>query len=197
MELNSLEKIEALLEQPFFSASDAAAYGVHPRVLAYYCDKGMLERISRGVYRKAGRDSGAPIQWEDVAYTAATIPNGIICLITALSYHGLTDEIPRQIWIAVPRSSWPPKRDNTKIVRISDNTLGVEEVYFGEIPARIFDRERTIVDSFRLLSREVAIKALRRYLTTTEKNKPDLPKLRHYAKKMRTDITPYIETLTT
>lgn len=195
--MNSLHKIEAILEKPVFSASEARELGVHPSLLSYYCTKGILERISRGLYRKTDRELDVPVQWEDVALTSASIPSGVICLITALSYYNLTDEIPRQIWIAVPRNSWPPTRRNTKIVRLSNFELGVEDINLGEIPVKIFNRERTIVDSFRLLSKEIAIKALKRYLTTTEAHKPDLAKLHGYAKELRSNIIPYVETLTT
>ncbi len=61
----------------------------------------------------------------------------------------------------------------------------------------IFDRERTIVDAFRLLSREIAIKALKIALTKGGKNRIDLIKLQEYAKKLRCNIAPYLISLTT
>lgn len=60
----------------------------------------------------------------------------------------------------------------------------------------IFDRERTIVDSFRLLSRETAIKALKAAITQGGKNRLNLIKLEAYAKQLRFDITPYLLSVT-
>ena len=70
-------------------------------------------------------------------------------------------------------------------------------MHLGELSVRMFNQERTIVDSFRLLSKEVAIKALKRYLVAKETHRPDLGKLHHYAKQLRTNIIPYIEAFTT
>ena len=75
-------------------------------------------------------------------------------------------------------------------------TLGVDRVSLGDIRVKMFDRERTIIDSFRYLSREVAIKALKRYFKRTGKAKPDIKKPTRYAKTLRTDISPYIAALT-
>lgn len=197
MSLSSLDKISELLHRPFFTAKEARAKGVHPSSLAYHCNKGILERISRGIYRAANSQPDVPVEWEDVALTISSIPNGVLCLVTALTYFNLTDEIPRQIWVAVPRDTRPPTRNNTKVIRMSNTDLGIMDVTMGEFAVKMFNEERTIVDSFRYLSKEIAIKALRRYLTTTPSRKPDLKKLTAYAKELRTDISSYVETITT
>jgi len=61
---------------------------------------------------------------------------------------------------------------------------------------KIFDRERSIIDAFRYLDKEIALKALQAYLKTTKENKPDFKKLRKYAKTLRVDLTPYIMAFT-
>ena len=66
----------------------------------------------------------------------------------------------------------------------------------GEYKVKIFDRERCIVDAFRYLSKEIAIKAIQRYFQSTT-YKPDPKKLGAYAKKLRVNITPYILSYTT
>ena len=67
----------------------------------------------------------------------------------------------------------------------------------GKYEVKIFDRERTIVDSFRYLSDEIAIKALQSYLKPSGEKKADLPKLSRYAKALRININKYIVALTT
>lgn len=132
-------------------------------------------------------------QWENLAFIAASVPEGVICLISALCYYELTDQVMREVWIAVPHASYPPKRPNTKIIRMRNSSLGKKEITLGEYKVHIFDRERCIVDAFRYLSKEIALKALKKYL----QDKPDLKKLGCYAKKLRMDITPYIIAYTT
>lgn len=76
-------------------------------------------------------------------------------------------------------------------------SLGLRTVKMGKYKVKIFDRERTIVDSFRYLSDEIAIKALQAYLKPSDKQKVDLPKLSRYAKILRININSYIMALTT
>jgi len=102
----------------------------------------------------------------------------------------------REVWIAIPHKSYASKRPNAKIIRMRNITLGKTEIVLGEYKLKIFDRERCIIDAFRYLSKEIAIKALQRYFKNTA-NKADLKKLGAYAKKLRVDITPYILSYTT
>lgn len=127
---------------------------------------------------------------------AASIPEGVICLISALCYYELTDQVMREIWIAIPHESYAPKRPNTKIIRMRNISLGKTEISIGEYKVKIFDQERCIIDAFRYLSKEIAIKALQRYFQSTF-YKTDPKKLGTYAKKLRVNITPYILSCTT
>lgn len=193
----SLKKIAPLLRKDLFSAAEARKLGIHPSLLAYYCRTGVLARLSRGFYRLSNSSSRALHEWHDVALIARSVPKGVLCLLTALAYYELTDEFAREVWIAVPRESRPPKRPNTRVVRLSNMTLGVTQIQFGRVKVKMFDRERTIVDSFRYLSKNTAIKALRRYLKRSRKDKPDIQKLTKYAKLLRADIGSYIEAVIT
>ena len=129
--------------------------------------------------------------------TAASIPHGVVCLISALCYYEMTDQIMREYWIAVPNADRSPKRPYTRIVRMRNTSLGQITVKIGKSQMKIFDRERTVVDAFRYLSQEIAIKALQAYLKPSSKHKPDLAKLSEYAKSLKINLTPYIMALTT
>ena len=83
------------------------------------------------------------------------------------------------------------------MVRMRNMSLGLTNVKMGKYEMKIFDRERTIVDSFRYLSDEIAIKALQSYLKPYSGQKVDLPKLSIYAKALRINISKYIAALTT
>jgi predicted transcriptional regulator of viral defense system len=191
-----MKQLKQFLSVPFFTAADAEKQDVPRHALAYLVKKGILERIYPGAYRFALYEPEVEFQWENLALIAASIPDGVICLISALCYYDLTDQIMREVWIAIPHESHPPKRPNTRIVRMRNVKLGKIEIVLGEYNVHIFDRERCIVDAFRYLSKEIAIKAIQRYFQNT-KYKPDPKKLGAYAKTLRVNITPYILSYTT
>lgn len=190
-------KIQSFAKKPTFTAADARKAGIPSRMLSYFCKKGVIERISRGVYMGTQAELDIDFEWEDLALIAMSIPKGVICLISALCYYSLTDQIMREFWIAIPHSSWSPQRAKTRIVRMRNLKLGQTKIRIGQSSLKIFDRERTVVDAFRYLSQEVAIKALKAYLHPSADHKPDLNKLIAYAKQLRVDIHPYIVALTT
>ena len=166
-------------------------------MLVYYCEKGILERIGRGIYKAVNIDTGLDLGVEGLVLTAMSIPRGVVCLISALCYYELTDQIMREYWIAIPNKDKSPKRSHARIVRMRNLILGQTQVKIGKFKLKIFDQERTIVDAFRYLSHEIAIKALQEYLKPIKGRKPDLQKLSEYAEALKVKITPYILALTT
>jgi predicted transcriptional regulator of viral defense system len=191
-----LKKLHKLLQRPSFTSSEARALGVSASLLSYYAKKGAIERLGHGVYQGVGTQRhDVPFEWEDLVATVASIPNGKVCLISALALYELTEEIPRQHWIAVPHEQFAPKRPQTKIVRYRDMKLGGAQLKLGKSSIAIFNMERTIIDAFRLLTPEVAIKALKIYLSG-QRGKPDLAKLNRYSLKLKTPIDKYVLALT-
>lgn len=190
------DALKALSKKAVFSSAEGREAGIPSRMLAYFCSKGQIERVNKGVYKINNLDFDSEFEWEDLAITALSISNGVICLISALCYYGLTDEIMREFWIAIPHATTSPARANTHIVRMRNISFGQTSIKIGSLKLKIFDRERTIVDSFRYLDKETALKALQSYLKISKDRKPDLNKLLSYAKKFRVDITPYISAFT-
>jgi predicted transcriptional regulator of viral defense system len=191
-----LEAFKALSRKVVFSSAEGREEGIPPRMLAYFCKKGQIEKVHRGMYKIKNLDFGSAFEWEDLAVTALSIPNGVICLVSALCYYGLTDEIMREFWIAIPHATTSPSRENARIVRMRNISFGQTTVKIGSRKIKIFDQERTIVDTFRYLDKETALKALQAYLKTNKERKPDIDKLLRYAKKLRVDLTPYISAFT-
>ena len=190
--------IKKFAKRPIFSVSEARKAGIPHRMLTYFHKAGIIERISRGIYTGSEAEIDIEFRWEDLALIAMSIPKGIICLISALCYYDMTDEIMREFWIAIPNASRAPKRSNTIITRMRNTTLGVMNIKIGDNKIKIFDRERAVIDAFRFLSYEIAIKALRFYIYPIDKkNKPDMRKLSKYARELRVNIRPYVMTLTT
>ncbi len=194
--LKYIKQLEQFHNAPFFTLEEAKKWGIPRHALAYLEKRGDLERVYPGAYRFSVYASEVEFQWENLGLIAASVPEGVICLISALVFYNLTDQVMREIWVAVPHKSHPPKRPNTRIVRMRNIDLGRTSITLGEYQMQIFDRERCIIDAFRYLSKEIAIKALQRYFQSKEA-KPDLKKLGTYAKKLRVNITPYILSCTT
>lgn len=184
--------LKALSKKAVFSSSEGREAGIPPRMLAYFYAKGQVERVSRGMYKIKNFDFDSKFEWEELVVTALSIPNGVICLISALCYYGLTDEIMREFWIAIPHATSSPIRENAHIVRMRNLSFGQTTIKIGSQKLKIFNRERTVVDAFRYLDKETALKALQAYLKISKERKPDIDKLLRYAKKLRVDLTPYI-----
>ena len=189
--------LSPLLKNSSFTSKEARALGVSSEVLAHYVKTGKLKGISRGLYRKAGHEELSPTQWNDLVEAISIIPGGVVCLISALALYDLTEELPRQHWIGIRHGTSSRSTRQIKIVRFRNLELGKTEIDLEGAIIPIFDRERTIVDAFRLLSREIAIKALKAALAKGGKNRLDLVKLEAYAKKLRFNLAPYLLSVTT
>lgn len=162
-----------------FEAKDAFAAGVHPRDLYALRDEGFLIELSRGVFRLADAEMSPYL---DLVAVSRRSPQGTICLNSALSFWDLTDEVPAEVHLAVPRGShrpvidYPPARVHVFAEGTFD--LGRERVRLesGE-EIRIYSPERSVVDAMRLrgqVGADVAYEALRRYLRRSGASPGDL-----------------------
>lgn len=194
--LKYVQQLKPFYRVPFFTIEEAEKKGIPRHALVYLEKRGDLERIYPGAYRFPEYETEVEFQWENLGLIASSISESVVCLISALVFYGLTDQVMREVWLAVPHKSHPPKRPSTRIVRMRNTDLGKTSIAIGEYRVQIFDRERCIIDAFRYLSKEISIKALQRYFQSKEA-KPDPKKLGAYAKKLRVNITPYILSCTT
>ena len=192
-----LQLLTPLLNQPSFTSKEAKTLGVPAAVLSYYMKAGKLKRIRRGVYQAIDYQNSEAFRWVDLIEVVHSINSGVVCLISALAVYDLTEEIPRQHWIGIRHGTSARSSRQIKIVRFRDLDLGKIEIELEGARIPIFDRERTIIDAFRLLSRETAIKALKSAVAQGGKNRIDLIKLEAYAKKLQVDISPYLMSITT
>lgn len=193
---NALKKIETLLSAPNFTTKEAKACGVSTETLAYYAKAGEIERLGRGLYRGIHAPIMQSFQWEDLITAVRSVENGTICLTSALALYELTEEIPRQHWIAISHGTSHHASPLVKIIRMRNHILGKTEIDIDGVIVSIFDRERTILDSFRYLSKETALKALKIGLQQPIGKRIDINKLRSYAKKMKINIDSYLLALT-
>lgn len=165
-----------------FRARDAAEAGVHWRDLYALRDEGALIELSRGVFRFADAEINPYL---DLVAVSKRSPRGTICLNSALSFWDLTDEVPSEVHLAVPRGSRPPSIDYppTRVHVFAARTfdLGRERIRLdsGE-DINIYSPERSVVDAMRLrgqVGADVAYEALRRYLRRSGSSPGDLLRL--------------------
>ena len=149
----------------FFRARDAADRGVDSRALRRLVEEGAVERLGRGLYRRADAEI---TEHHTHGAVSARVPGAIICLLTALRIHDIGTQLPAQVWIAIPHKARTPRVPSLpiRIVRFSGAALryGVEDADFEGVPGRITSPARTIVDCFRLrrlVGLDVALEAIR------------------------------------
>src|SRR5688500_18136637 len=150
-----------------FRLSEAARAGIHPEALRRLTSRGQLARIGRGLY---SLPSLKPTEHHTLAEVAKRVPNGIVCLLTALRFHGLGTQNPREVWLAVDRRAGIPKIDFTpvRIVRMSSaaRATGIVEHSIDGVRVRITSPARTVVDCFKFRNKigvDVAVEALKDY----------------------------------
>ena len=160
--------LQDLSAKTFFRPRDAAELGVDSRALRRLVDEGSVERVARGLYRVAEAE---PTEHYTLAAVCAQVPAAIVCLLSALSVHGLGTQLPSQEWIAIPHKARTPRLPEfpVKVVRFSGASLryGVETAEFEGVPTRITSAARTVVDCFRfrrLVGKDVGLEALREAL---------------------------------
>lgn len=192
-----LQQLTPLLNQPSFTSKEAKLLGVSSAILSHYVQAGNIKRIRRGVYRSKDYLNLDAFRWADLIEAIHSINGGVICLIFALAVYDLTEEIPRQHWIGIRHGTSIRSLRQIKIVRFRDLDLGKIDIELEGSRVPIFDKERTIVDAFRLLSRETAIKALKLAISQGGKNSINILKLESYAKRFQVDIAPYLMSITT
>ena len=82
------------------AARDLAAAGIHSQVLSRLVESGEIERVARGLYRVPDR----PLtEYHGLAVASAAVPHGVICLLSALTFHGVGTQLPHEVWMAIER----------------------------------------------------------------------------------------------
>lgn len=144
---------------------DLAPIGVSRTTIARAVADGLVVRIGRGLYLLPDSE---PDLREGLIEIAKLAPKAVICLTSALSFHQLTDQLPRRVWIAIGAKDWAPKIEypRTRIVRFREPYLtnDIETHRIRGVEVRVYSIAKTIADAFRnpkLLDRSVTIEAMK------------------------------------
>jgi len=179
-------------------ASDLDAIEAPRVVLTRLIEGGLLERVSRGLYRLPSHPGS---EHEGLATVAAKVPQAVFCLLTALQFHELTTQLPRQVWIAMPRGSHVPRVDYPPIKMVQMTgavyTAGIEEHLRDGVTLRVYSAAKTVADCFKHRNKiglDVALEALK---DARAKRMASADDLWRYAKVCRVAnvMRPYLEAI--
>jgi len=170
-----------------------------PRAYLYQLARdGIIENIGRGIYQWPDIKPNAHIALAEVA---KKVPNGVVSLLSALSFHELTSQNPFEVWMALEAKSWKPSINypSTRFIFMSGKSIkeGIDVHIINGVEVKIFNPAKTVADCFKYRNKvglDVALEALKegwkmKYFTVNE--------LMHYADicRVRKVIQPYMEVL--
>lgn len=147
------------------TARELAAMGVHRQVLTRLVAEGCIERVVRGLYRLADQ---LPTEHHGLVMASVAVPQAVVCLISALQFHGIGTQLPSEVWIAIDRRARRPalKYPPLRVVRYSGAALteGVESHRIEGRTVRVYNIAKTLADCFKYRNKiglDVALEALR------------------------------------
>lgn len=178
--------------------SEAINRGISRYMLYKLRDKGIIEQISRGVYRlRELPEIGNP----DLVTVSLRYPSAVVCLVSALAFHGITTQIPHSVSVAVPRGSRAPSLDYPPVSphQFSKNayTAGIETHQIDGVSVKIYNMEKTLADCFKFRNKigmDIVLESLKLY---RDRKKFNLAGLIKYGEICRVEeaMKPYLEAL--
>ena len=200
METSKVAKVLTLAKQGgVIRARDLEPHSIPRAYLARLTEAGKLQRLGRGLYMLANGDITTN---HSLAEAAKRVPHGVVCLLSALRFHGVTTQAPFEVWLAIDNKARAPAAQETplRIVRFSGEALqaGIETHTIDGVPTKIYCLAKTIADCFKYRNKiglDVAIEALRE---SWRARKCTMDEMWRYATICRvgTVMRPYLETLT-
>ncbi len=195
----SQELLELVRGQGVVRARDLDQHGIPRTYLTRLHRQGILDQTTRGVYVLADAE---PTEYHSLAEASKRVPHGVVCLLSALRFHGLTTQAPFEVWLAIDRKARLPRVEHPPLhlVRFSGPALseGVKEYTVEGVPVRVTTPARTVVDCFAYRNKvglDVALEALR---DCWRQRKATMDELHHAAqiRRMANVMRPYLESLT-
>ncbi|MFQ6005985.1 MAG: type IV toxin-antitoxin system AbiEi family antitoxin domain-containing protein [Woeseia sp.] len=191
--------IQLLQDRTLARATELRAAGVDATTISRAVEAGAVIRVGRGLYQLPDSEMDAETT---LAEASKRVPKGIICMISALAYHGLTDQMPRKVWMAIGAKDWQPSVEYPplRIVRFRSPYLeyGIERHVVSGVDVPIYSVPKSLADAFRnpkLIDRSVAIECLRNAVTEHKATPGEIAQAAMDCgawKRMR----PYLETIT-
>lgn len=193
------QRILSLVEpNGYVTARAVSRAGVHTQELTRLVADGTLERVGPGRYRLADAET---TEHHGLALAAAAAPGGVICLLSALSFHQVGTQLPAEVWLAIERGRRPPKVASLRlrIVRFSGPAFreGIEVHEIERQRVRVYSVAKTIADLFKARNRvglDVAVEALREAWRDRRFTMADLDRAAR-ACRVASVMRPYVESV--
>ena len=157
--------LELLRQRGTLRPRDLARHDIPPDYLDRLHRLGRVDRVARGLY--AWPDAEVS-EHHSLAEAARLIPRGVVCLLSALRFHGLTTQSPREVWLTLPSKAWAPRVEypRLRIIRASGPALTamVEQRRVEGVDVKTYSPAKTVADCFKHRSKvglDVALEALR------------------------------------
>lgn len=192
------QTLELARLQGILRPKDLQEAGIPRIALTRMATQGLLEKIGRGLYQVPN----APLsEHESLFQVAMRVPQAVFCLLTALQIHELTSQIPREIWIAMPRGSHQPRLDYPplRMTQFSGDAYseGIDVIQYDRVNIRVYSIAKTLADCFKHRNKiglDVALEALKE---AHAQNKLVMDEIWHHAKIARVTnvIRPYLESI--
>ena len=148
-------------------SQDLERAGVSRTQIQRLREQGLIERVGRGLYQRPG---ALLTERHQLAEASRLVPNGVICLLSALRFHNLTTQNPFEIWLAIDRKAWRPRvaHPPLRLVYLSGPSLreGIEEHDVSGVRVRVFSAAKTVADCFKFRNKigtDVAVEAMREF----------------------------------
>lgn len=177
-------------------AKDAESVGISRNYLYLMCKEGLLVKTVRGLYTLP--EISITEHWQ-LGEVAKRVPNAVVCLISALSFHRITTQIPHEVWLAIPRGAWSPMIEypplNLTYVSGDAYSFGVEDHNVNGVTIRVYTPAKTVADCFKFRNKvglDVAIEALREAWRSRKASVDDLIKAAEVNRVSRI-MRPYLE----
>ena len=192
--------LELARARPLPRARDLAQHELPTIVLSRLVAAGKLERVTRGVYCLPGQ---AISEHRSLAEVALRVPQGVVCLLTALRVHGIGTQAPFEVWLAIEHRAPIPRLDQPKIRRVRMSgvafTEGIEHLSVDGVSVPVFNAAKTVADCFKYRNKiglDVVLEALR---DGWAQRKFTMDEIWHFATvdRMANVIRPYLESVTT
>ena len=178
--------------------SDLVAYGIPRHQFYRLVRNGLVERQARGLYVASRHDFTAE---HALARVAKRVPNGVLCLLTALRFHELTTQAPAEVWIALPEKARKPRLDypRLRVTRFSGAALteGIETHRLEKVDVRVYSAAKTVADCFKYRNKvgiDVAVEALRDFSRRRRGGATDLARFARICRVTRV-MQPYLDAI--
>ena len=198
MNAKKIQHVQSLFNEnaKIVNAATLKKHGIHSRNIATLINEGFITRIKQGRYVWNDNETDS----SEIVLVAKLIPNGVLCLYTAIEQHQLSTVNPTEIFVALPRGTVAPALPKNLWVNVRQMTdkhfeLGISEIKIDGLSVKIYDVEKTVCDCFKYdkeVEKSVALEVLKNYVARKDCN---IQKLLEYAGIMgkKKKILPYVE----